>query len=157
MNWVEIDIAETIETDGEEKSPALLVGLEAAPADLHATFLAGLPHISEVRIAHARMTDTGGAKAESHFDTIQTMQATQAMLADFGGSIQGSSLILPFGEPNENIRVEGAGVDGFYAVRLSAQGDDGKEFSRVFALPPGCELAQAGWRGGDLVLMLGNR
>ena len=154
MKGVEVDLADSIEADDGGDTSALLVGLEAAPADLHDSFLAGLPHLSEARIAHAKMTDVGGAEAEAHFDSILSLQPTQAMLADFGGSMQGSSLVLPFGSPNERVRVEGAELEGCCAIRLSAEGDDGTQFSRVFALPPGCELSQAGWRGGDLVLLL---
>jgi len=39
-------------------------------------------------------------------------------------------------------------------LRLNAEGDGGVSFTRTFTLPPGTELARAGWRGNELILDL---
>lgn len=153
MEWTPVELEPVGEAQNLQPEP-LLAGLEAQPADLHAAFLTEVDHLVEPRAAHGRMKETVGAVAEAHFDALGAMQGVEAAVSELGGHREGDALVLPLsGALEEGVHLDLAVAGERTALRLRIEGED-DVLERSFTLPPGTELARAGWRGDALVLDL---
>ncbi|MBJ04180.1 MAG: hypothetical protein CMB65_05735 [Euryarchaeota archaeon] len=155
MDWTNVELV-NIPDDGEQvESEPILAGLSASPSDLHGAFLTDLPHLQEAQIAHATLMATAGKEVEAHFSALSNLQTADAAVAALGGFREGDALVLPLqGAIQDHVKLE-VGTDGVTtAIRLQAEAEDGANLVRTFTLPPGCQLAQAGWRGNSLILNL---
>ena len=86
---------------------------------------------------------------------IQSMQKAEIAIGNLGGFREGDALVLPLsGAIQDRVQLEMHSNSEGTSLRLSAEGHEGENLSRTFALPPGMELARAGWRGDQLVLDL---
>ena len=154
MEWTEVDLI-ALPDDSDEPAMPILAGLSAAPSDLHASFLADLPHLHEAQLAHSTMVDGAGAQPEAHFSGLQSMSGVASVFAQLGGHLEGDSMVLPLqGAMQDRVTLELGLGSKFTALRLEVEGADGSHIHRTFALPPGTELGRAGWRGNALVLDL---
>lgn len=155
MDWTTVELV-SIPDDGEQVEPVpILAGLVANPSDLHDAFLTDLPHLQDAQIAHATLLETAGQEVDAHFSALSNLQTADTAVATLGGFREGDALVLPLqGAIQDRVELE-IGKDGdTTALRLKAEGKDGVGFSRTFALPAGSQLAQAGWRGNNLILDL---
>ena len=155
MDWTTVEL-DSIPDSGEREAPEpILAGLSAAPSDLHNAFLSDLPHLAEAQSAHASILQTVGEGVESHFSTVQQMQSVDVVVANLGGFREGDALVLPLeGAIHDRVQLEIGNQGEYAAFRLNIEGENGELLSRTFALPPGTELARAGWRGNELILDL---
>jgi len=150
MEWTTIDIQNEAPEEASAEAEPMLAGLTPDPRVLHAAFLADLPHLAEARAASGEMLGRAGSLAEDHLVEKTDLLPATAVAAEMGGTLAANALVLPLeGAVHEDVHL--ATAEGG-AIRLTVEG--GAEFSRVFTLPEGSELAQAGWRGGELVLAL---
>ena len=149
MDWETVELV-SIPEDEEKVTPEpILAGLSADPSDLHNAFLSDLPHLAETQAAHANLLSMAGDGVDAHFAEIQSMQTAEIVIGNLGGFREGDSLVLPLsGAIQERVQLE---IHSGTTLRLNAEGRDGENLSRTFALPPGTELARAGWRGDQLV------
>ena len=80
------------------------------------------------------------------------MQTAEIAIGNLGGFREGDALVLPLsGAIQDRVQLEIHSSGNWTSLRLNAEGRDGENLSRTFALPPGMELARAGWRGDQLV------
>ena len=92
---------------------------------------------------------------EAHFTEVHSIQTADVAIANLGGFREGDALVLPLsGAIQERVQLEVGAQGESKTLRLNAEGDGGVSFTRTFTLPPGTELARAGWRGNELVLDL---
>lgn len=155
MDWENVELIH-IENDGGKTRPEpLIAGLEAAPEDLHKAFLSDLPHLAEVRDGHHAILSVSSQSPESHYATVMSLQEAEMAISELGGHREGDALVIPLsGAIQDRVQLEiSRNLDGV-GVRLTAEDDAGGHLNRTFRLPPGSELAQAGWRGKSLVLTL---
>ena len=155
MDWETIELI-SIPEDGEKSTPEpILAGLSAEPSDLHDAFLSDLPHLAETQQAHANHLTMAGEGVEAHFTEMLSLQTAEVAIGSLGGFREGDALILPLsGAIQDRVQLEISSQGEWTSLRLNAEGDDGTRLTRTFALPPGTELARAGWRGDQLVLDL---
>ena len=153
MDWETVELV-SIPDDEEKASPEpILAGLSANPTDLHTAFLSDLPHLAETQTAHANHLAMASEGIDAHFADIQSLQTAENVIGNLGGFREGDALILPLSGAIQNrVQLEISAKGEFTALRLNADGDEGESITRTFALPPGTELARAGWRGDQLVL-----
>ena len=155
MDWTTIELVPLSEDETRVEPEPILAGLTAAPSDLHGAFLSDLPHLAETQAAHASVLATASEGVEAHFAEIHSPQTAEVAIANLGGFREGDALVLPLsGAIQERVQLEMSSQDGRTTLRLNAEGDEGSILTRTFALPPGTELARAGWRGDELVLDL---
>ena len=92
---------------------------------------------------------------EAHFAEIHSLQTAEVAIASLGGFREGDALVLPLsGAIQERVQLEMSSQGDLTTLRLTAEGEEGTILTRTFTLPPGTELARAGWRGNELVLDL---
>ena len=155
MDWTTIELVSIPEDGGEIESTPILAGLSANPSDLHDAFLSDLPHLQEIQIAHATHLATAGEEAEAHYSTLTSLKTADVAIASLGGFREGNALVLPLqGAIQDRVQLEIGSQGETTVLRLQAEGDKGESLSRTFTLPAGCQLAQAGWRGNNLILEL---
>ncbi len=155
MDWENVELIHIKNGDGSTSPEPLIAGLEAAPEDLHQAFLSDLPHLSEVQEGHHAILSTSSDSPESHYTMLMSLQTAEIAIADLGGHREGDALVIPLaGAIHERVQLEMSRHHEGIAIRLSAENDAGGQLNRTFRLPPGSELAQAGWRGQSLVLEL---
>ena len=155
MEWENVELIDINKDGGNVRPEPLIAGLEAAPEDLHNAFLSDLPHLSEVRDGHQAILSLSSDAPESHHSMLMSLQTAEITVADLGGHREGDALVIPLsGAIQDRVKLEICHYQDGVALRLNAEGDDDTGFSRTFRLPPGSELAQAGWRGQSLVLSL---
>ena len=153
MDWTTIEFVSLSEDETKVEAEPILAGLTATPSDLHDAFLSDLPHLAETQAAHASILATASEGVEEHFAEIHSLQTAEVAIASLGGFREGDALILPLsGAIQERVQLEMSSQSGRTTLRLNAEGDEGSILTRTFALPPGTELARAGWRGNELVL-----
>jgi len=155
VDWTTIELVSLSEDESREESEPILAGLAAAPSDLHDAFLSDLPHLAETQAAHASVLATASEGVEAHFAAIHSLQTAEIAIANLGGFREGDALVLPLsGAIQERVQLEMNSQDDWTTLRLNAEGEGGSILTRTFTLPPGTELARAGWRGNELVLDL---
>ena len=155
MDWETIELISIPEDDEKATPEPILAGLSAGPSDLHDAFLSDLPHLAETQAAHANHLAMAGEGIDAHFTEIQSLQTAEIAIGNLGGFREGDALILPLsGAIQDRVQLEIRSQGEWTSLRLNAEGSDGSNFTRTFALPPGTELARAGWRGDQLVLDL---
>lgn len=155
LDWEKIELVSIPEDEQKEKPEPILAGLVAAPSDLHDAFLSDIPHLAEAQAAHASVIETAGEGVEAHFTEVHSIQTADVAIANLGGFREGDALVLPLsGAIQERVQLEVGAQGESKTLRLNAEGDGGVSFTRTFTLPPGTELARAGWRGNELVLDL---
>ncbi len=153
MDWRTIELVSLSDDAPEVEAEPILAGLSAAPSDLHDAFLSDLTHLADAKEAHASVLSTAGEGVEAHFASINSLQTAEVAIANLGGFREGDSLILPLsGAIQDRVRLEMFSQDEQTTLRLNAEGEEGVNISRTFALPVGTELGRAGWRGNLLVL-----
>ena len=155
MDWTTIELVPLSEDETRVEPEPILAGLTAAPSDLHGAFLSDLPHLAETQAAHASILATASEGVEAHFAEIHSLQTAEVAIASLGGFREGDALVLPLsGAIQERVQLEMGSQGDLTALRLNAEGEEGTILTRTFTLPPGTELARAGWRGNELVLDL---
>jgi hypothetical protein len=155
MEWQNVELIDINKDGGNTRPEPLIAGLEAAPEDLHNAFLSDLPHLSEVRDGHQAILSLSSDAPESHHSMLMSLQAAEITVADLGGHREGDALVIPLsGAIQDCVKLEIFQHQEGVALRLNVEADDKTGFNRTFRLPPGSELAQAGWRGQSLVLSL---
>tara|TARA_A100001037_G_scaffold140850_1_gene127668 strand:- start:1411 stop:1887 length:477 start_codon:yes stop_codon:yes gene_type:complete len=153
VDWTTVELVSISNEEEQVEPEPILAGLSASPSDLHDAFLTDIPHLQETQLAHATLLETVGDDVETHFSALSNLQTADAAIATLGGFREGDALVLPLqGAIQDRVQLE-IGANGDTTVlRLHAEGEEGVNFSRTFALPTGCQLAQAGWRGNNLIL-----
>ena len=155
MDWTTIELVSIPENDDSVESTPILAGLSANPSDLHDAFLADLPHLQEIKMAHATHIATAGGDAEAHYSTLTSLKTADVAIATLGGFREGNALVLPLqGAIQDRVQLEICSHGETTVLRLQAESEKGESLSRTFSLPAGCQLAQAGWRGNNLILEL---
>ena len=155
MDWETVELVSIPEDDEKVTPEPILAGLSAEPSDLHNAFLSDLPHLADTQAAHANFLSMAGEGVDAHFAEIQSMQTAEIVIGNLGGFREGDALVLPLsGAIQERVQLEMGNQGEGKTLRLNAEGEGGVSFSRTFTLPPGTELARAGWRGYDLILDL---
>ena len=155
LDWEKIELVSIPEDEQKVKPEPILAGLVAAPSDLHDAFLSDIPHLAEAQAAHASVVETAGRGVEAHFAEVHSIQTADVAIANLGGFREGDALVLPLsGAIHERVQLEMGEQGEGRVLRLNAEGDEGVSFTRTFTLPPGTELARAGWRGNELILDL---
>ena len=155
MDWTTIELVSIPEDGSEVECTPILAGLSANPSDLHDAFLSDLPHLQEIQIAHATHLATAGEEAEAHYSTLTSLKTADVAIASLGGFREGDALVLPLqGAIQDRVQLEIGSQGETTVLRLQAEGEKGESLSRTFTLPAGCQLAQAGWRGNNLILEL---
>ncbi len=155
MDWTTIEFVSLSEDETKVDAEPILAGLTATPSDLHDAFLSDLPHLAETQAAHASILATASEGVEAHFAEIHSLQTAEVAIASLGGFREGDALVLPLsGAIQERVQLEMSSQGDLTALRLNAEGEEGTILTRTFTLPPGTELARAGWRGNELVLDL---
>ena len=155
LDWEKIELVSIPEDEHSAKPEPILAGLSAAPSDLHDAFLSDLPHLAEAQAAHASILETAGEGVEAHFAEVHSMETAEVAIANLGGFREGDALVLPLsGAIQERVQLEMGEQGNSKTLRLNAEGDGGVSFTRTFTLPPGTELARAGWRGNELIIDL---
>ena len=155
LDWEKIELVSIPEDEQKAEPEPILAGLVAAPSDLHDAFLSDIPHLAEAQAAHASVVETAGEGIEAHFAGVHAIQTVDMAIANLGGFREGDALVLPLsGAIQERVQLEMGNQGEGKTLRLNAEGEGGVSFSRTFTLPPGTELARAGWRGYDLILDL---
>ena len=155
MDWTTIELVSIPENDDSVESTPILAGLSANPSDLHDAFLADLPHLQEIQMAHATHIATAGGDAEAHYSTLTSLKTAEVAIATLGGFREGNALVLPLqGAIQDRVQLEIGSHGETTVLRLQAESEKGDSLSRTFTLPAGCLLAQAGWRGNNLILEL---
>ena len=155
MDWTTIELVPLSNDEPRVEPEPILAGLAAAPSDLHNAFLSDLPHLAETQAAHASVLATASEGVEAHFAEIHSLQTAEVAIANLGGFREGDALVLPLsGAIQERVQLEMNSQGDWTTLRLNAEGEEGTILTRTFALPPGTELARAGWRGNELVLDL---
>lgn len=155
MDWTTIELVSIPENDDSVESTPILAGLSANPSDLHDAFLADLPHLQEIQMAHATHIATAGGDAEAHYSTLTSLKTAEVAIATLGGFREGNALVLPLqGAIQDRVQLEIGSHGETTVLRLQAESEKGESLSRTFTLPSGCQLAQAGWRGNNLILEL---
>ena len=155
MDWETVELVSIPEDEEKVDPEPILAGLSANPSDLHDAFLSDLPHLAETQAAHANLLSMAGEGVDTHFAEIQSMQTAEIAIGNLGGFREGDALVLPLsGAIQDRVQLEMHSNGKGTSLRLSAEGRDGENLSRTFALPPGTELARAGWRGDQLVFDL---
>ena len=155
LDWEKIELVSIPEDEKKGEPEPILAGLVAKPSDLHDAFLSDIPHLAEAQAAHASVVETAGRGVEAHFAEVHSIQTADVAIANLGGFREGDALVIPLsGAIHERVQLEmGEQGDG-KTLRLNAEGNGGVSFTRTFTLPPGTELARAGWRGSELILDL---
>ena len=155
MDWTTIEFVSLSEDESRAEAEPILAGLVATPSDLHDAFLSDLPHLAETQAAHASLLATASEGVEAHFADIHSLQTADAAIAGLGGFREGDALVLPLsGAIQERVQLEMSSQGDWTTLRLNAEGEEGEVLTRTFTLPPGTELARAGWRGDELILDL---
>ena len=155
LDWEKIELVSIPEDEQKVEPEPILAGLVAAPSDLHDAFLSDIPHLAEAQAAHASVMETAGEGVESHFAEVHAIQTVDMAIANLGGFREGDALVLPLsGAIHERVQLEMGEQGEGKMLRLNAEGNGGVSFTRMFTLPPGTELARAGWRGNELILDL---
>ena len=155
LDWEKIELVSIPEDEQKVEPEPILAGLVAAPSDLHDAFLSDIPHLAEAQAAHASVMETAGEGVESHFAEVHAIQTVDMAIANLGGFREGDALVLPLsGAIQERVQLEMGGQGEGKTLRLNAESNGGASFTRTFTLPPGTELARAGWRGNELILDL---
>ena len=155
LDWEKIELVSIPEDEQKAEPEPILAGLVAAPSDLHDAFLSDIPHLAEAQAAHASVMETAGEGGEAHFAEVHAVQTVDVAIANLGGFREGDALVLPLsGAIQERVQLEMGNQGDGKTLRLNAEGEGGVSFSRTFELPPGTELARAGWRGNELILDL---
>mgnify|MGYP001167687763 CR=1 FL=1 len=155
MDWTTIELVSIPEDEGKPVAEPILAGLSAAPSDLHNAFLSDLPHLAEAQAAHANVLTTVSEGVEMHFTELQSIRTAEVAIADLGGFREGDALVLPLaGAIQDLVQLQMVTQGDQTALRLKAEGEQGVALTQTFALPPGTELARAGWRGNDLIFEL---
>ncbi|MDP6905887.1 MAG: hypothetical protein QF440_00530 [Candidatus Thalassarchaeaceae archaeon] len=152
MDWAAVELIEfTGESEKLQPEP-ILAGLSASPGNLHEAFLSSLPHLAETQEAHSTVIDIASGIPEYHHSTLMALQPIDVAIAELGGYREDDALVLPLNDAVQaqvNLEIS-KGEDGT-ALRLNVHGN-GEELTRIFRLPEGSELSQAGWRGSELIL-----
>ena len=155
MDWTTIEFVSLSEDETKVEAEPILAGLTATPSDLHDAFLSDLPHLAETQAAHASILATASEGVEAHFAEIHSLQTAEVAIASLGGFREGDALVIPLsGAIQERVQLEMSSQGDLTTLRLNAEGEAGTILTRTFTLPPGTELARAGWRGNELVLDL---
>ena len=153
MQWSRVEI-EMPSATGHAPRPLGITtpGLDAGAEQMHAEFLADLPHLDEVRGEHARVVSDVSEPIEAAKSLAREIQPLDEMLAELGGSMSAGSISIPLPSalPNGLVveRLEGERGD---LIRLIAPERFGGILRR-FELPEDRRLARAVWSDGELSL-----
>jgi len=127
-------------------------GLDAGAEQMHAEFLADLPHLDEVRSEHARVVSDVSEPIATAKSLAREIQPLDEMLAELGGSLSADKISIPLPSAlPQDLVVERLSSDQGEIVRLIAPERFGG-ILRQFALPEDKAIARAVWSEGELSL-----
>jgi len=153
MQWSRVEI-EMLGASGHASRPLGIAapGLNAGAEQMHAEFLADLPHLDEVRSEHARVVSDVSEPIEAAKSLAREIQPLDEMLAELGGSMSADSISIPL--PSvlpDGLVVERLESERGELIRLIAPERFGGILRR-FALPEDRKLARVVWSDGELRL-----
>ena len=153
MQWSRVEI-EMLGASGHASRPLGIAtpGLDAGAEQMHAEFLADLPHLDEVRGEHARVVSDVSEPIETAKSLAREIQPLDEMLAELGGSLSSDKISIPLPSAlPQGLVVERLSSDQGEIVRLIAPERFGG-ILRQFAMPDDRRLARAVWSDGELSL-----
>ncbi len=127
-------------------------GLDAGAEQMHAEFLADLPHLDEIRSEHARVISDVSEPIETAKSLAREIQPLDEMLAELGGSMSADSISIPLPSTlPDGLVIERLESERGELIRLIAPERFGG-ILRQFAMPDDRRLARAVWSDGELRL-----
>jgi hypothetical protein len=153
MQWSRVEI-EMFGASGHEPHPLGITtpGLDAGAEQMHAEFLADLPHLDEIRSEHARVISDVSEPIETAKSLAREIQPLDEMLAELGGSMSADSISIPLPSTlPDGLVIERLESERGELIRLIAPERFGG-ILRQFAMPDDRRLARAVWSDGELRL-----
>ncbi len=155
MTWRRVVIADS--DDGavtENEFRGVGMGLDVTASEAHSQFLSDLPHMSEVSKSHEEFMGQVGDIPESTRMVNNDVTTIGEMVADLGGSIEGSYMEIPMPSANRRgvVLEVMEGESGTIARIIAPSGFGG--VLRTFRLPTGSFISDASWNGHTLGLSL---
>ena len=153
MQWSRVEI-EMLDAAGHAPRPLGIAtpGLDAGAEQMHAEFLADLPHLDEVRGEHAKVVSDVSEPIETAKSLAREIQPLDEMLAELGGSLSADKISIPLPSAlPQDLVIERLSSDQGEIVRLIAPERFGG-ILRQFALPEDKAIARAVWSEGELSL-----